>query len=87
MKVVISEHALERAAARGATQEEIGEVLLTGTPMLAKYKRFGVRKLFKVDQEWRGKRYPQKVVEVYYAIEGDAFVVVTVYVFFGTWES
>jgi hypothetical protein len=53
----------------------------------AKYKRVGVRKLFKVDQEWRGKHYPQKVVEGCYAAEGDAFVVVTVYVFFDTWES
>jgi hypothetical protein len=35
----------------------------------------------------QGKRYSQKMVEVYYLTEGDAIVVVTVYVFFGTWES
>jgi hypothetical protein len=73
--------------ARGATLEEIEEVLLSGTPVFAKYQRLGTRKMFNVDQEWRGKRYLQKMVEVYHVVEGDAFVVVTVYVFFGTWES
>jgi uncharacterized protein (DUF1697 family) len=44
-------------------------------------------KLFRVDEARQGKRYSQKMVEVYHVVEGDAIIVITVYVFFGTWES
>jgi ribosomal protein L21E len=60
-------------------------VLSTGTPVPAKYGRRCTRKKFRIDMERQGKRYSQKMVEVYYVAEGDAIVVVTVYVFFGTW--
>ena len=87
MRVSISKHALERAAERGATQEEIRDVLRSGKPVPAKYGKLGRRRLIRVDQIWRGVWYPQKTVEVYYVVEGGAFIVITVYVFFWTWES
>ena len=34
-----------------------------------------------------GRYYDQKKVEVFYTIEGDVIVTVTVYVFYGKWEG
>jgi hypothetical protein len=34
-----------------------------------------------------GKFYEQKKVEVFYIIEKDTIITVTVYVFYGKWES
>jgi hypothetical protein len=87
MKVQISPHALLRAKERGTNPSEIEQVLSTGTLVPARHGRRCTTKLFRVDEVWQGKRYSQKMVEVYYVVEGDAIVVVTVYVFFGTWES
>ena len=71
----------------GATLEEIKAVLASGDPVPAKQGRSYMRKLFQVDEVRQGKRYSQKTVEVYHVVEGDVIVVVTVYVFFGGWES
>lgn len=38
-------------------------------------------------QEWNGKSYEQKRVEVIYAVEDDVLVTVTVYAFYGKWEG
>jgi hypothetical protein len=87
MTVKFSHHALLRARERGTTREEIEDVLFSGDPVPAKQGRSCMRKLFKVDEVRQGKRYSQKTVEVYHVVEGDVIVVVTVYVFFGGWES
>jgi hypothetical protein len=80
-------HALLRARERGTTQEEIEAVLATGDPVPAKLRRSCLRKAFQVDEVRQGRRYSQKTVEVYHVVEGDVIVVITVYVFFGDWES
>jgi hypothetical protein len=67
--------------------EEIEAVLASGDPVPAKQGRSCMSKLFQVDEVRQGKRYSQKTVEVYHVVEGDVIVVVTVYVFFGGWES
>jgi hypothetical protein len=72
---------------RGTTPQEIETVLATGDHVPAKQGRSCTRKLFRVDEVRQGKRYSQKIVEVYHVVEGDVIVVVTVYVFFGEWES
>ena len=87
MTVQFSHHALLRARERGTTREEIEDVLASGDPVPAKQGRSCTRKLFKVDEVRQGKRYSQKTVEIYHVVEGDVIVVVTVYVFFGGWES
>lgn len=87
MKIQISPHALLRAVERGTNPIEIEQVLATGISEPAEHGRQSTRKLFRIDEERHGKRYSQKLVEVYHVSEGDAIVVVTVYVFFGTWES
>jgi hypothetical protein len=87
MTVKFSHHALLRAGERGTTRVEIEDVLTSGDPVPAKQGRACMRKLFRVDELRQGKRYSQKTVEVYHVVEGDVIVVVTVYVFFGGWES
>jgi hypothetical protein len=44
-------------------------------------------KIFPFNRKRCGKSYKQKRVEVIFAIHGDTIVTVTVYVFYGNWES
>ena len=47
----------------------------------------GKAKVYDFGQEWNGKCYEQKRVEVIYAVEEDVLVTVTVYAFYGKWEG
>ena len=87
MRVRISSHTLQRADERGATESEIREVLESGSPTSAKYGRLGKAKVFNYDAYRAGKWHSQKRVEVYFALEGDVISTITVYVFYGKWES
>ena len=87
MKIHIDPHTLERAEERGTTAEEIREVIRTGISIPAKHGRSGKAKVFPYHQMRGRKFYEQKRVEVIYVVECDTVVTVTVYVFYGTWES
>jgi hypothetical protein len=86
MVIRIDSHTLDRAAERGASSDEITDVINSGHPIPAKYGRLGKSKIFDFNQTRLGRFYEQKKIEVFYAIEGDAIVTVTVYVFYGKWE-
>jgi len=86
MDIRIDSHTLERAAERGASSEEIIDVINNGRPIPAKYGRLGKSKIFDFNQTRLGRIYEQKKIEVFFAIEGDVIVTVTVYVFYGKWE-
>ncbi|MBW1669652.1 MAG: DUF4258 domain-containing protein [Deltaproteobacteria bacterium] len=86
MDIQIDPHTLERAEERGTNEEEIKEVIETGTEIPAKHRRFGKAKVYKFKQERHGKYYEQKRVEVFYIIEENLIITVTVYVFYGKWE-
>lgn len=86
MDIRIDGHTLERAAERGASSEEIIDVITNGRPIPAKYGRLGKSKIFNFNQTRLGRFYEQKQIEVFFAIEGDAIVTATVYVFYGKWE-
>lgn len=86
VRIRVDPHTLERAEERGTSQEEIEDVINTGIPVLAKYGREGKAKVYDFNKEHRGKYYEQKRVEVFYTIENDVIVTVTVYVFYGKWE-
>ena len=86
MEILISRHALEVAQMRGANTEEIEEVILTGFPIPAKYERMGKGKIFPFQGEWYGRHYPQKRVEVFYVVEENAIITITVLVMYETWE-
>ncbi len=87
MEIRIDPHTLRRAEERGASEEEIKDVINTGFPISGKYGRMGKAKVYDFKQKRHGKYYEQKRVEVFYTIEGDAIITVTVYVFYGRWEG
>ena len=87
MKILLDPHTLERAKERGTNEEEIRDVIETGFIVPAKYGRIGKGKVYKFEQKRQNKFYEEKRVEVFYIIEGDSIVTVTVYVFYGRWEG
>jgi len=87
VKVQIDPHTLERAGERGTNEEEIIDVIHTGFPIPAKYERIGKAKIYDFKQKRYGEYYEQKRVEVFYIMEDDTIITVTVYVFYGKWEE
>jgi hypothetical protein len=93
MMIQIDPHTTERAeewgpdsSGRGATPEEIEDVIRTGFPVAAKHGREGRAKIYDFGRQRLGKTYKQKRVEVFYAVERDVIITATVYVFYGEWE-
>jgi len=72
---------------RGADEEEVIETLKTGREISAKRGRGARSKIFMYNKEWLGNWYPEKKVEVIYVEEKDELVVITVKVYFGSWEE
>ena len=87
MDIRIDSHTLERAEERGTNAEEIIDVIIAGTPIPGKYGRLGKTKTYDFNQNRHGRYYEQKRVEVFFTIDGDVIVTVTVYVFYGKWEN
>jgi len=87
MSITIIDHARERMLERGASEDEVRIALEEGIPVDAKGGRKAKEKIFAYDGFWQGQRYPQKKVRVIYVEEGDEFVVLTVYVYYGQWED
>jgi hypothetical protein len=86
MGIQIDMHTLERAEERGTNEDEIKDVIRTGFAIPAKYGRIGKAKVYKFKQNRLDKYYEEKRVEVFYTVEKDVIVTVTVYVFYGKWE-
>lgn len=86
MEIQIDSHTLERAEERGANEKEIIDVINTGFSIPAKYGRIGKAKIYDFKRQRHNKYYEQKRVEVFYTIEENVIVTVTVYVFYGKWE-
>jgi hypothetical protein len=72
---------------RGTNAIEIENVLATGEIVPAHSGRLAKAKVLRFPQVHKSVEYPSKRVEVCYVKEGDATIVVTVYVFYGTWEQ
>lgn len=87
MEILIDAHTLERAEERGTNKDEIEDVIRTGSAITAKYGRIGKAKVYDFKQTRHNKYYEQKRVEVFYTIEENKIVTVTVYVFYGRWEE
>jgi len=86
MEIQIDTHTLERAEERGSNETEIKDVIHTGFSIPAKYNRIGKAKVYDFKQNRHNKYYEHKRVEVFYLVEGDWIITVTVYVFYGKWE-
>jgi hypothetical protein len=65
MEIQIDLHTLERAEERGATEDEIKDVILTGFFIPAKYGKIGRAKVYEFKQNRLNKYYEQKRVEVF----------------------
>lgn len=86
MKIQIEPHTLERAQERGTNKKEIIDVINSGFSIPAKYNKIGKAKVYPFNQKRNGKHYQHKRVEVFYLIENEIIITVTVYVFYGKWE-
>ena len=86
MKIQIDPHTLERAEERGTKEEEIIDVINTGLQIPGKHGRRGKVKVYEFKENRNNRYYEQKRVEVFYTIEADKIITVTVYVFYGKWE-
>ncbi|MBF0515740.1 MAG: hypothetical protein HQK97_01305 [Nitrospirae bacterium] len=86
MEVILDYHTLQRAEERGTNEFEIRDVIETGFTISAKYGRAGKAKVYTYRQQRLNKYYDQKRVEVFYIIDENVIITVTVYVYYGKWE-
>jgi len=87
MKIQIDPHTLERAAERGASEDEIKDVLNTGFDIPVKRGRQCKAKVYKFNKKRLNTFFEHKKIEVLYTIEDDKIVTITVYVFYGKWKE
>ena len=87
MEIQIDRHTLERAQERGANEIEIKDVILSGFSIEAKYGRIGKAKIYEFKKKRLNNFYEQKRIEVFFIIEKEKIITVTVYVFYGKWEN
>ena len=87
MQIQIEPHTLLRAEERGASENEIIETLNNGLEIQAKGGRLGKEKVFDFRKERNGKFYNEKKLEVYYIVEGEKIITITVYVFYGDFST
>jgi hypothetical protein len=79
MNIRFHSHALERLAERGATQEEVRATVELGETFPAKFGRVGFRRNFPFDNQWRGRTFSTKQVEVFAVEEASRdWLVITV---------
>jgi len=78
MTVRFHPHAQERMEQRGATEDEAKATVEQGEQFPAKFGRAGFRRNFAFDDEWRGKRYGTKQLQVYAVRENADWLVITV---------
>jgi hypothetical protein len=77
MRVRFHSHAKERMEERGATEAEVIATVREGEQFPAKCGRFGFRRNFAFDSEWRGHRYGTKQIEAFAVEEGSDWLVIT----------
>ena len=83
MKAVrLSTHARDRAAQRGATEEDVVAAVSEGQWRPADRGRMEAEKAFPYDADWNGKQYKIKRVRPIFVEEEQTVVVVTVYVYY-----
>jgi hypothetical protein len=83
VEIQIEPHTLQRAVERGASKSEIIETLENGTGLIGKKGRLGKTKVFSFREFRNGKYYEEKKLEVYFIVQNDTIITVTVYVFYG----
>ncbi len=87
MEILFTSHARERLKERGATEEEVLDIIQSGKELIGQKGRFVKSKTYTFEKVRNKKFYPEKRVEVIYTIEHDKIIVITVYVFYGKWSN
>ncbi len=87
MEILLIDHVRERMSERGATEEEVRDTVLSGTPAPAKEGRQARERVFPYNAKWQGRNYAQKRVRAIFVEEHDRLVVLTVYVYYGEWTD
>ena len=65
-------------AERGATEDEVRATVEQGEWFPARFGRTGFRRNFSFDNEWRGRHYRTKQIEVFAVQENADWLVITV---------
>ncbi len=85
--IALSPHAVVRMEERGASGEEVREVILAGDRGAARHGRTVFRKRLEVSGTWLGRSFRGKVIEVFVAQESPGtWTVVTVIVHY-SWAT
>ena len=82
--ILLTLHAAKRARLRGATEEEVRQVVTNGDREPAKWGKLLARKRFvgAIRSPFDGMLYNERTVEVVFIDEADRVVVITVKVYF-----
>lgn len=83
----LSAHARERAAHRGAREQEIISTIRDAPWRPAREGRSRAGSTFPFCERWNGRWYATKHVRAVFAEREDCIVVVTVYVYYGGEET
>jgi hypothetical protein len=83
----LSIHARERAAHRGASEQDIVSTIRDARWHPTREGRFEARSTFPFRERWNGRWYATKHVRAISAEREDCIVVVTVYVYYGGEET
>lgn len=86
MKIQIEPHTAQRAKERGVSETEIMDTLQSGDNIPINGKRLAKAKVYPFNEIRNGKFYSEKKVEVYYVVEAETTITVTVYAFFGNFN-
>jgi len=78
VKIEFHDHARERLAERGATEDEVAATVEQGEQFAAKFGRVGFRRNFAFGGTWRGRSYATKQVEAIAVRERNRWLVITV---------
>ena len=80
-----TKHSRENMEDRGATESEVSDTIQTGAEYPAHPPKLGREMVFRDGYEHKGRRYPHKLVRVFYVEEGPVIVVATVITRYGEW--
>ena len=87
MNVDYIDHAKLQMRVRGATEEEVVDVLRTGVITPGRGGRLVSVKVLTAGYHWQGRHYPHKEVQIVYSQWEGTTTVITVKTRYGMWEG
>ncbi len=77
MQFEFTKHVLKRANDRGIDLSEIKDALESSKPVVERYNKLSVVKVFEYNRCWEGIFYREKEVKVLFVREDDKIIVIT----------